>query len=231
MTSKKQLTPKSSTAQVEDFLAKIQKTPATTGGNLQGRLIFAMDATASRQPTWDQAAVLQRKMFTATRGLGALDLQLVYFRGHRECQASGWMQSSDKLAALMSKIQCLAGQTQIERVLRHAIGEVKTQPVQALVYVGDCMEENIDTLGDLAGQLKLLGLPLFIFQEGYDPIASRAFPQLAKLSGGAHCQFDSSSASELGRLLQAVAIYATGGRKALERLGNSTSVALLQQLN
>lgn len=231
MTDKKRLSPQSSTNQVNDFLAKIEKTPITTRGTTQGRLIFAMDATASRQPTWDQATTRQRQMFTATDSIGNLDLQLVYFRGHMECRASTWIKNPDKLATIMSRIECLAGQTQIARVLRHGIAEAKAKPVQAMVYVGDSMEENIDTLGSLAGQLKLLGLPVFFFQEGYDPIASKAFPQLAKLSGGAHCQFDSSSANELGRLMQAVAVYATGGRKALERLGNSTSVALLQQLD
>lgn len=231
MTDKKRLSPRSSSNQVDDFLAKIEKTPLAARGSAEGRLIFAMDATASRQPTWDQATALQRQMFTATDAIGNLDLQLVYFRGHMECRASGWIKNPDKLAAVMSRIQCLAGQTQIARVLRHGIAEAKSQPVQAMVYVGDSMEENIDALGGLAGQLKLLGLPVFFFQEGHDPIASQAFPQLAKLSGGAHCQFDSSSANELGRLLQAVAVYATGGRQALERLGNSTSVALLKQLN
>ena len=53
-----------------------------------GRLIFALDATMSRQPTWDIACKLQGEMFETARALGGLDVQLVYFRGFGECRAS-----------------------------------------------------------------------------------------------------------------------------------------------
>ena len=43
-----------------------------------GRLLFAMDATASREPSWDQACHLQAEMFGATDGLGGLEVQLVF---------------------------------------------------------------------------------------------------------------------------------------------------------
>lgn len=107
-------------------------------------------------------------------------------------------------------------------------------PVQALVFIGDCVEEDVDLLGNLAGQCKLLGMPLFIFQEGRNTQAERAFKQMAALSGGAHCRFDESSAHALGNLLNAVAAYAAGGRVALQRLktqGSGQASALLQQLD
>ena len=77
------------------------------------------------------------------------------------------------------------------------------------------MEENPDTLCDLAGQLGLKGLPVFVFQEGHDPLAGSIFPQIARLSGGAWSRFDASSADQLRELLSAVAVFAAGGRKAL----------------
>ncbi len=205
---------------IDQFLEKIAATEVqkSEAKDQSGRLIFSLDATASRQHTWDQAMQLQGDMFVKTRGLRELEVQLVYYRGFAECRASPWLQGSASLLKMMQKVNCHAGTTQIERLLRHAIAETKKQPVQAMVFVGDCMEENIDRLGNLAGQLNMLGLPVFIFQEGRDPSASYAFNQIATLSGGAHCQFDHSAANRLGELLNAVAVYAAGGKAALERL-------------
>ena len=230
----KNLKKSANSAEVDSFLQKLHQAPLASSSSAEGRgrLIFAMDATATRQASWDQAIKLQHTMFTQTKGIGDLDVQLVFYRGMLECRNSAWVSNADTLCRLMSKVRCLAGQTQIERVLKHAIAENKQKPVQALVFVGDCMEENIDLLGNFAGQLKLLGLPLFIFQEGHDPVAAQAFSQLAKLSGGAHCRFDQSSASQLSQLLNAVAVYAAGGRRALQQLSNQSpsAAAMLEQL-
>ncbi|ASJ74698.1 VWA domain-containing protein [Granulosicoccus antarcticus] len=220
--------------EVDAFLDAVKVTPATTHGEGRGRLIFSLDATASRQRTWDQAMSLQSDMFIHTRGIGTLDVQLVYYRGYDECRASKWLDNADKVIALMRKVTCQAGRTQIGRVLKHALAECRAKPVQALVFVGDCVEENIDELGNLAGQARLLGMPVFVFQEGHDPNASYALAQVAKLSGGAHCRFDASSARQLGDLLNAVAAYAAGGRaalQALERQGSNQAAALLEQLS
>ena len=216
---------------IDSFLETVKATPPVNKGD-RGRLIFALDATASRQATWDMAISLQSDMFIKTKGIGQLDVQLLFYRGHSECRSSKWINNTARLVELMQKVSCLAGRTQIERVLKHAIAETREQPVNALVFVGDCIEEPVDLLGDLAGQLKLLGLPMFIFQEGHDPAARQAFSQLARLSGGAHCQFDQNSASQLGQLLNAVAVYAAGGKSALKSLsGQSASAAnMLEQL-
>jgi len=42
----------------------------------------------------------------------------------------------------------------------------RKQRVHALIFVGDAMEENVDRLCKLAGELGLLGTPIFIFHEG-----------------------------------------------------------------
>jgi hypothetical protein len=138
-----------------------------------------------------------------------------------------------RLGSLMEKIDCRGGQTQIGKVLTHARRESEKRKVQALVFVGDAMEEPIDRLCAVAGELGLLGVPVFAFQEGHDPGAERAFREIARLSRGAYCRFDISAAHELAELLRAVAAYAAGGMKALTDLkarNSSGAVKLLAQL-
>src|SRR3546814_4679873 len=94
----------------------------------------------------------------------------------------------------MTGVFCLAGRTQIGKVLKRAAKETKQRKVAAVVFVGDAMEEDLDHLGHLAGELGLLGVPCFMFHEGGDPVARLAFQQIARLSGGAFCTFDSASA-------------------------------------
>ena len=155
----------------------------------------------SRQPTWDTACTLQADMFREAASAGGLDIQLVYFRGLSECRASGWVAGSDKLAALMSRIDCRGGHTQIGKVLSHARQENAKQKVQALVFVGDAMEEKIDDLCAAAGELGLLGVPVFMFQEGHDAVAENAYREVARLSRGAYCRFDTGAAHELERIV------------------------------
>lgn len=201
---------------VDAFLEQVKKTPVKRASGSEGRLIFALDATASRQFTWDMACQLQGQMFDAAADVGNLAVQLCYYRGFNECKASRWLEDTTQLHRAMSKVHCLGGHTQIERVLKHVLAEQKSKPVNALAFVGDCMEENVDRLCQLSGQLGLLGVPVFVFQEGQDFVATHAFKQIARLSGGAHCSFDQSSARLLSELLRAVAVFAAGGRKALQ---------------
>lgn len=201
---------------VNSFLKKVALTPQTRRSQTAGRLIFAIDATASRQPTWDHASHLQREMFDAAAETGSLELQVAYFRGFGEFKATKWTQDSRTLVGPMSRVTCLGGHTQIEKTLKHSLRQTKTKKINALVFVGDCMEEDADRLCHIAGQLGLQNVPVFIFQEGYEPTAETCFRQITKLSGGAYCRFDAGSASMLKTLLKAVAVYAAGGRKALE---------------
>ncbi|MFK7860502.1 MAG: VWA domain-containing protein [Granulosicoccus sp.] len=219
--------------EVDAFLQAVRQTAPSAVVQGRGRLVFSLDATASRQRTWDRAISLQNDMFINTRGIGELDVQLVYYRGFDECRASKWLRNAEQVVGMMRKVSCQAGTTQIHRILKHAIAEARQTPVQALVFIGDCVEEDVDHLGNLAGQCRLLNMPIFIFQEGAHSPASDAFKQIATLSGGAHCRFDKSSAKALGDLLNAVAAYAAGGRQALQQLqkqGSGQAQALLQQM-
>lgn len=215
MTGDSKLPSKSSGQEVDAFLKKVASAPSARPAGERGRLIFAMDATASREPTWDQACHIQAEMFKETAVLGGLEIQLAFYRGYGEFRAGAWATSAEALLKTMTSVFCLAGHTQIRKVLKHAIAESKKNKVDALVFVGDCLEEDVDDLGQLAGELGLLGVPCFMFHEGRDDIAARAFQQIARLTGGAFCKFDSQSPKQLRDLLSAVAVYAAGGRRAL----------------
>jgi hypothetical protein len=202
---------------VAEFLAKV-KALAPGDSRSRGRLIFAMDATMSREPTWDLALGLQADMFGAVKDAGGLDVQLVYFRGVGECRASKWVSNPDALARLMATVRCHGGFSQIGKVLVHARSEAEKRKVHALVYVGDAVEEDVDGLCARAGELGLLGVPVFLFQEGDDPSVHRAFGEIARLTKGATFRFDRAAAGELRQLLSAVAVYAAGGQRAVTAL-------------
>ena len=211
---------KASRTEVDAFLRQVAATPSpNVAPGQRGRMMFAMDATASRQPTWDQASQIQGEMFSQTAALGGLEIQLAFYRGFGEFKVSPWTTNSNEFLRRMSSVFCLAGETQIGKVLGHAVNEAKKdKSLNALVFVGDALEEDIDALGAIAGELGLLGVPAFMFHEGTDPIAAFGFKQVAKLTGGAYCRFDASSAQVLRDLLSAVAVFAAGGRRALEDL-------------
>ena len=241
---------RSSDSDVAAFLGKLNELGALKPpGTGQGRLIFAMDATMSRQPTWDMALSLQADMFDAVSATGGanngptsgpnngptsgLDVQLVYFRGFGECRNSKWVSDASSLTRLMTSVSCRGGRTQIRKVFLHGERETDRKRVNALVYVGDAMEENVDELAELAGRLGLKGVPLFLFQEGYNTTTETAFREFARLSRGAYCRFDAGAADQLRELLSAVAVYASGGRAALENHSGGKSAGarlLLEQL-
>jgi hypothetical protein len=218
---------RSSSGEIDKFLTRSNDLVRQEQG--AGRLIFAVDATASRQPTWDRARQLQGEMFMATRNLGGLAVQLCYYRGFNDFRASPWLRDEFALLQQMNAVRCEGGYTQILRVLEHSLAEHAAQPVKAVVLIGDACEENHDLLAGKAGELGIANLPLFVFQEGRDQKAEVLFRQMAKLSGGAWAQFDHHSATGLAELLGAVARYAAGGRESLLEYsaGASSGVKLL----
>jgi hypothetical protein len=220
---------RSAAGEIEAFVRQARAIGATRSA-AAGRLILSLDATMSRQPTWDLACTLQAEMFDAVAIAGSLNVQLVYFRGLTECRASKFVTETASLKRLMTRIECRAGNTQLGKVLAHALKETAAGKVNALVYIGDAMEERIDDLAEKAGNLGLHGVPVFIFQEGRDPLAERAFREIARLSKGAWFRFDRNSAATLSGLLSAVAVYATGGMPALEARNGPEDRLLLQHL-
>ena len=219
---------RSSSTEVQEFLSKVACTPKVMTSGQTGRIIFAMDATASREASWDQASNLQGEMFHETASKGGLEIQLVYFRGFGEFRVSSWTRKSSDLLGLMTEVRCRAGETQIRKVLRHSLTETKKQSVDALIFIGDNVEEDIDSLGATAGELGLLGVPTFLFQEGENKIAEFGFREIAKLTNGAYCRLDVNSAKALKELLRAVANYAVGGHLALKEMAEKEGGPILQ---
>ncbi len=229
MTEKKDLTraTPAPASLVDAFLDEANRLAPVASGNAQARLVFALDATMSRQPTWDLACRVQGEMFTAAAQAGGLLVQLVYFRGFNECRSSRWVADPRALTDLMTKIDCRGGQTQIGRVLRHVKTEAGQSPLKVLVYVGDAMEEPIDDLCAVAGEIGLLGVKAFMFHEGHDPSAARAFQEIARLTGGAYARFDAKAPHTLSELLRAAAVYAAKGVEGLARLAPTSEQARL----
>jgi hypothetical protein len=215
--------------EIDAFLNRVSALAPAAG---RGRLIFGLDATMSRQPTWDHARRLQADMFREAVAVGGLAIQLIYYRGLAECRASSWIAEQERLGALMARIDCRGGHTQIGKVLAHARRENDSGKVAALVFVGDAMEEELDALCARAGELGLHSIPAFMFQEGYDPVCEQAFREIARLTRGAYCRFAPGAAHELAELLRAVAAYAAGGVKALAAIEARSNGAtrLLAQL-
>lgn len=207
---------RSSSSEIDAFLGAARALSPSGGST---RLVFALDATASRAPTWAVAREVQAGLFEAVSGIGGLSVQLAYFRGQAECRASGWVTEPARLRDLMLGIGVQGGATQIGRILAHAANEARRSPVRALVFVGDAVEEPLDPLLGAAGELALLGVRTFMLQEGRDPRVAQAFREIAHLTGGASLAFDLRAAAMLGDLLRAIAAFAAGGLPALRDLG------------
>ncbi len=219
--------PPSIKTSVNDFLREAHDQAITKATS--ARLIFAMDATASREPTWDLATSLHAELFNIARAT-RLDVQLVYYRGLNDFFVSGWNKEPRSLLREMQNVRCRGGRTQILRVLQHARRQIANEKTEALVFVGDCCEESANEIYACAGELGLFRLPVFVFQEGNDPHARQVFKQIAARSRGAYARFTPGSAKELAALLGAVVAYATNGKDAVSQLTTAEARHLLRQL-
>ena len=218
---------------VRAFLRRAESLPALRAAPQlpQARLLFAVDATASRQPAWDRACAVQGEMFLAVEGMArGLAVSLAYYRGFREFAATPFLTEGRELARRMAVVTCLGGQTQILRVLDHALALAEREALRAVVFVGDAVEEAPDALCHAAGRLGAAGVPVFAFQEGADPLAREVLRQVARLSGGAWAPFDAASPRALAELLRAAAAYAAGGATALHRLPGAAAAGIAAQL-
>jgi hypothetical protein len=216
-------------SELDSFLEEVKQL-ASDGSQGRGRIIFALDATASREQTWDTACKLQADMFREVAAAGGLEVQLTFYRGDDQCSASKWTTDTKHLTKIMTGIMCRAGHTQLRKVLVHAQKEAGLLKVGALIFIGDALEEDEDELIPEARELGRLGVPTFMFQEGDDRRVEKVFREIAKVTRGAYCRFDPGAARQLGELLKAVAVFAVGGISALEGRKDEGAVKLLRQL-
>jgi hypothetical protein len=218
------------TSRLDTFLEELKELASGGSGGGRGRIIFALDATASREQTWDTACKLQADMFREVASAGGLEVQLVFYRGDDQCSASRWTTDTKHLTKIMTGIMCRAGHTQIRKVLTHAQKETLLFKVGALIFIGDALEEEPDEIIPEARELGRLGVPAFMFQEGDDSEVERTFREIARVTKGAYCRFDPGAARQLAELLKAVAVFAVGGIAALEGRKDPGAIKLLGQL-
>ncbi len=199
------------------------------------RLIFALDATASRAPTWAAAQNLTETLLHTAADLGNLEMQVGYFRALSDCQFSHWSTDAKELVTLMRGIHCASGTTQIQTVLQHALTEANAAPtrLKALVFVGDTFEEQgrRDEILHLAKMLGDLRVPIFMFLERTSDTGREdrtTYEAISRASGGATVDFQEGAIAELRKLLQMVATLAVGGIDALKKLPGAT--LLLEQM-
>jgi hypothetical protein len=217
-------------SELDSFLEEVKHLAGGGSGSGRSRIIFALDATASRQPIWDTACKLQAEMFREVAAAGGLDVQLVYYRGDDQCAASRWTGDTKHLTKIMTGLMCRAGHTQLRKVLVHAQKEAGLLKVGALIFIGDALEEDEDELIPEARELGRLGTPVFMFQEGDNHRVEKIFREIARVTRGAYCRFDPGAARQLGELLKAVAVFVTGGMEALAARHDAGAVKLLSQM-
>ena len=212
------------------FISKARAIKRIAGA--QTHIIFSLDATASRAPTWQQAQSLHKALFDAASETSELSLQLCYFRGIATFHASPWVATANSLRHELSELHCEGGVTQLQRLLEHCLAQQpNSSSLKAIIFVGDAVEEDATLLNDLSVKCRLAKRPLYIFQEGSDAAASVTFASMAALSGGVHFTLGDGSADQLRRLLESVIRLATGGRKALESSAHESDKLLLGKLD
>lgn len=223
------VTAPSTSSAVAKFLTKAQAIKRIA--KAQTHIVFSLDATASRAPTWQRAQSLHEALFDVASETSGLSLQLCYFKGIASFYASPWVVTAEGLRRELSEVSCEGGITQLRRLLEHCLAQQPdSTSLKAIIFIGDAVEEDPNTLNDLAVRCRLANRPLYIFQEGSDPRAKAIFASMAMLSGGAHIALGENSADQLRQFLQSVIRLATGGRKALESSAHESDKLLLDKL-
>jgi hypothetical protein len=188
------------------------------------RIGLIVDATGSRYQTWEQAQVIQARMFRETEKLNALSLRLVHFGG-MALRDHGWMTDPHAVAARMAGVHCESGSTRIVPALRLFAAEGEESRAGAIILIGDCFEESAKDAYEAARALKRAGIRVFSFLEGNDWTAQDVFRRLAAETGGAFARFGESL--PLGALCEGVALLTAGGEKAVKRLAHEKVRRLL----
>jgi hypothetical protein len=204
--------------------------PAETGAPVRPRLVFGVDATASREPAWAVARQVTDALVKAMPG--DLDVALAVHGGSRVHTFTAFTDNANTLRDRAAGVRCLAGLTRLLPILAASL---KHPGIRVVVYIGDVFEEGVPAGRALADAMGARGTRLIVLHDTADRSARRdaeVFWDLAKRTGGCVLPFDASAPDRLRDLLSAVAVYAIGGEKLLrEQRGNTAgAVALLEHL-
>lgn len=187
---------------------------AAIAPQLRPRLVFAFDATASREPAWDTAREVTDALFTALPG--ELDVALAVHGGGQVHTFTDFSPDVHLFRDQAASVRCQAGSTALvslmEKVRMHA-------GVKVLLYIGDCFEEVPSAALEQADALRLRGVRTILFHDAStgDPTARAVFEEIARRTGGVCLDFHDSNPADLRDILEAVAVLAYGGIKLLEQ--------------
>jgi hypothetical protein len=190
------------------------------------RLIFGVDATASREPAWAAARTVTDALVKALPG--ELDVALAVHGGSMLHTFTEFTANPNTLRDRAAGIACISGMTRLLPILSRALSNAG---VRVVVYIGDVFEESPGRGRKLADAMGLKGIKLIVLHDTADWNARRdaeVFLDLARRTGGCVVPFDANAAARLRELLAAVAVYAVGGAEMLEeRRGDMPGAVLL----
>ncbi|MSP01441.1 MAG: hypothetical protein EXR07_10400 [Acetobacteraceae bacterium] len=203
--------------------------PAETGIAPRPRLVFAVDATASREPAWAAARQVTDALVKALPG--ALDVALAVHGGGHVHTFTAFTNDAATLRDRAAGVTCISGMTRLLPILSTSL---KHPAVRVVVYIGDVFEESVAQGRRIADAMGARGTKLFVLHDTSNRDARRdaeIFWDLAKRTGGCVLPFDANAPGRLRELLAAVAVYAVGGEQLLrERDDLPGAVALLEHL-
>lgn len=181
----------------------------------RARLVFALDATGSRQVTWETCAVpLTDALLTALPG-HQLDVALAWYGGGR-VTFTGFTSHLGTLRDRAAGVRPKAGRTQFLEILTRCV--LQTEGVKVVCLVADTFEESPPLALKLADALKARGTRLLILHDSASQTFGGAeiFAQMAERTGGAVLPFDASALPRMKDLVGAIGVLAVGGTPMLE---------------
>jgi hypothetical protein len=204
--------------------------PPDTHAPARPRLVFAVDATASREPAWAAARQVTDALVKALPG--ELDVALAVHGGSRVHTFTPFTNDPSTLRDHAAGVTCQAGLTRLLPILSAGL---KAPSVRVVVYIGDVFEESLAHGRLLADTMGRQSIRLIVLHDTVDPGARRdaeVFWDLARRTGGCVLPFDANAPGRLRDLLSAVAVYAVGGEKLLRERRHTLpgAVALLEHL-
>ena len=203
----------------------IEPAATDTTAPTRPRLVFAFDATASREPAWATARRVTDALFKALPG--ELDVALAVHGGSRLHTFTAFTTNANTLRDRAAGIVCEAGHTRLLAILSESL---KRPGVRVITYVGDVFEESLSRGRRLADTMGQHGIRLIVLHDTADRDARRdaeIFLDLARRTGGCVIPFDATAPERLRELLAAVAVYTVGGITGLQERSGDLPGALV----
>ena len=179
------------------------------------RLVFAMDATASRQGAWDEAKKATDTLFTALPG--ELDIALAVHSGSTVKVFTDFSNDVATFRDHAASVSCVAGMTRLVDIM----GKTRSHSdVRVFLYIGDCFEESERDAYAAADAFRARGIRAIMMHDskgGGGPNDRQVFEEIARRTGGVCIDFHGGDRQGLKDIFEAVAVLAAGGIKALEQ--------------